>query len=269
MWTRLYGWIAPYRKQLGLCSRIIIAALATLALAKLLNLPMILWAVLTAVLLTQMSVGRSVKATMDYSLGTLGGTIYAGAVTTLIPHPDDLSLALVLAIAITPLALVAAISARFSVAPTTAAIVVLAPTLTHTTPLASAIERVLEVGLGALVALVVSLLVFPARASLLVKEVAADMLDLMAPLLPRLFEGFRQGADTAAIQRLQRSIGAGLARLDAIATDARHEKTALLTGEQGAETLLHNLLRIRHDAEDGGRFSSRRGPAWRVRRVCG
>jgi hypothetical protein len=34
---------------------------------------------LTAVILTQMSVGRSMKATIDYLLGTLGGATYTGA----------------------------------------------------------------------------------------------------------------------------------------------------------------------------------------------
>ncbi len=48
---------------------------------------MILWAVLTAVILTQMSVGRSVKATIDYSFGMLGGAIYAGLSPTSFPAP--------------------------------------------------------------------------------------------------------------------------------------------------------------------------------------
>ena len=47
--------------------------------------PLVLWSVLTAVIVTQSSVGRSVKATIDYLVGTLGGAIYAGAVAALIP----------------------------------------------------------------------------------------------------------------------------------------------------------------------------------------
>src|ERR1700681_3203761 len=67
------------RVQLALSIRVTIAALVTLALAQFLQLPLPLWAVLTAVIVTQMSVGRSLKATFDYLLGTLGGAIYAGA----------------------------------------------------------------------------------------------------------------------------------------------------------------------------------------------
>lgn len=248
MWTRLYGWIAPYRTQLALCSRVTIAALATLILAKLLGVSMILWAVLTAVLLTQMSVGRSVKATIDYTVGTLGGTIYAGLVTSFIPHTDDVSLAVQLAIALTPLAFIAAISSRYTVAPSTAVLVVLAPTLTHATPLASATEQVIEVALGAVVALIVSLVVFPARASVMVKEAAADMLDLIGQILPGLFAGYTQGADAAEITRLQRTVGAAFARLDAFSMDVRHEKkTAFFADELDFNSLRYNLLRIRHD----------------------
>jgi uncharacterized membrane protein YccC len=52
-----------------------IAALAAFALAEFLHLPLPLWAVMTAVIVTQMSVGRALKATFDYLLGTLGGAI--------------------------------------------------------------------------------------------------------------------------------------------------------------------------------------------------
>jgi uncharacterized membrane protein YccC len=42
------------------------------------------WAVLTAIILTQMSVGRSLKATIDYLAGTIGGAIYGGVVSVLV-----------------------------------------------------------------------------------------------------------------------------------------------------------------------------------------
>jgi uncharacterized membrane protein YgaE (UPF0421/DUF939 family) len=108
-----------------------------------------LWAVLTAVIVTQMSVGRSLKTTFDYLVGTLGGAIYGGAVGLLIPHSNEIALLAVLAIAVAPLALLAAINPRFSVAPITAIIVLLVPMMTHATQIASALDRVLEVALGA------------------------------------------------------------------------------------------------------------------------
>lgn len=239
--------VSRHRVQIGLCLRITIAASATLAIGYLTGTPMILWAVLTAVILTQMSVGKSVKATLDYSLGTLGGAVYAGVVAAMLPGPSQTGLLLVLTIAIAPLALLAALSPRFSVAPSTAAIVVLAPTITHVTPFTSAYDRVLEVALGGAVALVVSHVVLPARARVLVKEAAADMLDVAADALPALFDGFTTAKDAKAIQDIQRSIGAAFARLDKMEAEARHERIAFLSGEPDLGPLLRALLRMRHD----------------------
>jgi uncharacterized membrane protein YccC len=51
-----------------------------------LDLRLPLWAVLTAIIGTQMkmSVGRSLKATIDYLAGTLGGAIYGSVVGVLV-----------------------------------------------------------------------------------------------------------------------------------------------------------------------------------------
>ncbi len=219
--------------QLGFCLRVTVAALSALGLGWLLKLPMILWAVLTAVILTQMSVGKSVKATIDYVLGTLGGAIYAGLVAAFVPHLSDPALAVVLAIAIAPLALLAATSARFAAAPSSAAIVVLAPTLTHASSFASATDRVIEVALGGSVALVVSVLIFPTRARRLVKERAADMLDLVAKILPDLFRGFTQKSDAETILSLLRNVGSSFTQMDAIGAEAKHEQMSFITGEFG------------------------------------
>ena len=96
--------------QLALSIRVTIAALVALALAQFLQLPLPLWAVLTAVIVTQMSVGRSLKATFDYLAGTLGGAIYGGAIGVFIPHASELGLLAVLALAVAPLAFIAAIN---------------------------------------------------------------------------------------------------------------------------------------------------------------
>ena len=78
-WSRLRAWSASHGPELRLCVRSTTAAVLTLAAAQVLHLPIALWAVLTAVILTQISVGRSLKATIDYLVSTLGGAVYAGA----------------------------------------------------------------------------------------------------------------------------------------------------------------------------------------------
>lgn len=248
--------VREHRRKLGLCLRVTIAALLSFGISRALNAPLPLWTVLTAVLLTQVSFGRSLKATIDYLVGTLFGAIYAGAVAALVPHASETALAGVLAITVAPLALLAAINPIFTVATFTGVLVLLVPGVTHVGPVESAVYRVLEVAIGGIAAVAVSLLVLPARAHVLAIEAAAEMLDLMARFLPELFSGFMQACDAAAITRTHDSIGQAFARLDAIATEARHERMSFLAAEPGLGPLLRTLLRLRHDLVMIGRAAA-------------
>jgi uncharacterized membrane protein YccC len=225
---------------------------------------------LTAVILTQMNVGRSLKATTDYLLGTLGGAIYAGAVGALVPHNSEIALSGALAITLAPVALIAAANARFSAAPFTAVMVFLAPSITHLGPIASAFERVIEVAVGGFVGLAVSFMVLPTRAYDLAIDSAGRVLDLMAQLLPDLFAGLMQSVDAAANLRVQDMIGEAIAHLDNIALEGRHERMRWLAVEPDQAPLLRTLLRLRHDFVMIGRiaaaplpdaFLARLGPA--------
>ena len=140
-------------------------------------------------------------------MGTLGGAVYGGGVAALFPHADEIALIGVLAITVAPLALLAAINPSFRVAAFTGVLVLLVPGIAHLGPLESAFDRVLEVATGGITALVVSLLVLPARGHALAIEAAAQMLDLTAKSLPELFAGYMQARDAAAIGRVQDSIG--------------------------------------------------------------
>ena len=115
---------------MALAVRIAVAAVAAYAIAVALHLMLPLWAVLTSLIVTQMSVGRSLKATRDYMLGTIGGAIYGGAIAVLIPHSGEGSLLALLVLAVTPLAFVAAINPSLNSATVTAVIVLLVPTMT-------------------------------------------------------------------------------------------------------------------------------------------
>jgi uncharacterized membrane protein YgaE (UPF0421/DUF939 family) len=240
-------WLASHRVELGLCLRVTISAVLTFVTAHLLNLAIALWAVLTAVILTQLSVGRSVKATTDYFTATVGAAIYAGLVGTLIPHAGEISLLAVLAIAVAPAALLAALNTRFSAAPFTVVLVLLAPTITHAAPLASALERVMEVAVGGVIGLLVSILVFPARAYDLVIEAAAQTLEIMTRLLPVLVAKFTQPVDEALILNMQSDITAAFMRLEAIAAEARHERMTRFTVEADQGPLLRTVLRLYQD----------------------
>ena len=72
---RVFETLKSRKTQMGLAIRVAVAAIAAYVLATSLHLLLPLWAVLTALIVTQMSVGRSLKATRDYMIGTVGGAI--------------------------------------------------------------------------------------------------------------------------------------------------------------------------------------------------
>jgi uncharacterized membrane protein YccC len=244
------------RTQFGLGLRITVAALAALALAEALRLRLPLWAVLTAVIVTQMSVGRSLKATRDYLLGTIGGAIYGGAIAVAVPHSSELALLGVLALAVAPLAMLAAVNPALNVTPITAIIVLLVPAITHASPIASAVDRVLEVGVGAVTGLAVSFLVLPSRAHALARSSAVRALELMASALGELLAGLTRGLDVEALHRLQDGIGHALVGLNEVAAEAEREKSARLASGPDTGPLSRTLLRLRHDLVIVGRAAA-------------
>jgi len=268
-WSQLRAWSARHDVELRLCLRSTTAAVLTLAVAHLLNLPIALWAVLTAVILTQISVGGSLKATTDYLIGTLGGAVYAGAIGAVIPHDNEFAVSAGLAMAVAPAVLLAALNPRFRAGPFTAVMVFFGPTITHTGPIVAAFERVIEVAVGCVVGLFVSLVVLPARAHDLAIEAATHMLELMARFLPELFAGFTRDLDRPGIGDMQNRIGAALVRLDQMAAEATHERITRFGDEPDQRPLLRTMLRLRHDLVLIGRaavdplpepFRSRLGP---------
>jgi uncharacterized membrane protein YccC len=269
VWKRLRAQVHERSPQLRLGLRVTVAAVAAFALAQLFTAPLAgSWAVLTAVLVTQVSLGASVTATIEYFVGTLGGAIYAVAIAVLIPPQGEFSLALVLALSVAPLAFLAAVNSHFRVGPFTAVIVILGATATHLAPIDSAFYRVMEVALGGVIGLVVSLLVLPARAQGLVIEAAADMLDLLARGLAELAAGFIHDVDAVQVREFQDSIGAAFARVEAVAAEASRER--YLATQPDPSRLLQTLLRHRYDVVMIGRaaaaplpdpFQMRLGPA--------
>jgi hypothetical protein len=244
---RVVAFFRARKVELGLGVRVTTAALAALIIALTVGLKLPLWAVLTAIIVTQMSVGRSLKATRDYLVGTIGGAIYGGAVAILIPHSNEGALLAVLVLAVAPLAFIAAINPSLNVATVTAIIVLLLPMMNHNTPLESAIDRVLEVTVGAVTGLLVSFLVLPSRAHNQVRASSAEALDLIATALTELLASLTRGRDNEALHRLQDGIGHALTNLNAIGAEAERERAAHLSSGPDTGPLLRTTLRLRHD----------------------
>ena len=210
----------------------------------------------------QASVGGSLKAAIERFSGTLAGAIYGGLIAALIPHGSPLSLALAIVLALFPLAFLAVVKPAFRVAPITSLIMLLPPTGQAIGPLASAIDRVLEITLGNIVGVVVSLFVLPARAHSLMTESAAKVVSLNADLFSVFIEELTGSPQSrSALQRLHPQIRSALKKAEAAAEEAARERKSHLTEAPDPEPLIRTLYRVRHDLVMIGRAASSPLPA--------
>ena len=249
------------KPQLALAFRVTVAAAGAFAIATALHLRLPLWAVLTSLIVTQMSVGRSLKATRDYMFGTVGGAVYGGAIAVLLPHSGEGGLLALLVLAVAPLAFIGAINPSLNAATVTAVIVLLVPTFSHVDPLASAIDRVMEVTVGALTGLLVSFFVLPSRAHSQIRISAARTLELIAAAFGELLAGLTRRLDNDALHRIQDGIGKALVELNALGAEAERERGAYMSSGPNTGPLLRTILRLRHDLVMIGRASAQPLPS--------
>ena len=252
---RMLGSVGSRKTQLALALRLAVAAVTAYAIARALHLMLPLWAVLTSLIVTQMSVGRSLKATRDYMLGTIGGAVYGGAIAMLIPHSGEGGLLLLLLLVVAPTAFIGAINPSLSAATVTAVIVLLVPAMNHANPLDSTIDRLFEVTVGAFTGLAVSFLVLPSRAISQIRIGAAQLLELLAAAFAELLAGLTRGLDNDALHRIQDGIGTAVASLHTIGLEAERERTAHLSSGPDTGPLLRTIQRLRHDVVMIGRAS--------------
>ena len=256
LWNDLRGWAAANVAALRLCFRMTVAGLLAYVLAELFTLPQGYWAVFSAIIITQASVGGSVKATTDRLIGTIGGAVAGAAVAYCVPHESAWSLGVALMIALVPLTLVAALRPNYRIAPLTAVIVLLTPGAQQLGPLGSAFYRIFEITLGSVVGLGVSLVLLPARAHGLVISAVARMLGDLADLLGDWLAVFAGSGDRTRITQLQDETRAGMERLEIAAGDARQERRTYLTHEFDPDPLVRAVFRLRNDAVMIGRAAA-------------
>jgi uncharacterized membrane protein YccC len=250
--TRFRG----HRAELALALRVTVSALVSFAVSNILHVPLPLWTVLTAVILTQATFGSSLKATIDYMVGTVCGAVYAGAIAVVIPHESEIAKTGVLALAVAPLALLGGLKPSFGTATFTGVLVLMVPEIAPVSALESVVFRVVEVAVGALTALIVSMLVLPTRAQILVIEAAARMLKLMAQTLPELAAALSEAGDAESLRGLQDRIGDAFSRLEVLAAQASHERIGLVATAPDPGPLLRTVLRLRHDLVILGRAAA-------------
>ncbi len=247
-WRDVAAGVGKHRAQLLFCLRVTTAAVTAFAAAGLFALPFHgLWAVLTAVVVIQMSLGASLRATSEYVVGTLCGAVYASAVGLLFPRAGPLAMAAALALAVAPVAFAATLSPMFRAAPFTAVLVFLISSQFGESPIESGLFRLLEVGLGGGVALAVSIWLFPERAHGLGADAAASILIQMAQALRQLLEGVTHKIEADVIRRVQDETGRAVAAFQDVVAEAERERLIGFSPNPGPGPLSRTLLRLRHD----------------------
>jgi uncharacterized membrane protein YccC len=258
IWHRFRAVLRVYNPRWRFAARMTASGLVAYAVGKILHVPLNgLWVIITAIVVTQMSAGGSLRATLEYIIGTVGGAVYAAIIGVLIPHSTPLSEAGVLVLVIAPLALLAAFNPNFRVAPFSAVLVILIAGQFGEGPIESAITRSGEVALGGVIAVLVSLLVFPERAHQMRLNAAVRLLQRLARDLPRLLTGFTGELDSAANRHIQNDIGAAVASFQQITNEARHELLVTLAEQPDPGPLSRTMLRLRHDLVMIGRAGVR------------
>jgi uncharacterized membrane protein YccC len=243
--------------RLRFCLRATVNALLAFGLAQVLPGPQHgLWAVLTAMVVIQMSIGGSLKAAAENIVGTIAGGVYASTVAALVPHSTLFAFAAMLAVAVAPLAYAAAVSPSFRAAPVTAVLVLMISAQLGGTEIQLAFFRSLAVAVGGVVAIAVSLLVFPARAHALGLDEAVRVLQHMAQVLQAVMVGFRAPRDPLENVHVQDDIGEAVHAFAEIVGEAKSERLVHLAHEPDPAALSRTLLRLRHDLVMLGRAAS-------------
>ncbi len=228
-----------------LALRATVAAFAAYLLAYWLDLPKGYWAVLSAILVVQSSLGASLAIAIDRCLGTIaGGAI--GVLFAIIAGPSFWLTLAFLVIGTFLAALLAARSPSYKLAPVTVCVVMLADP-THADPWVSGLERILEISLGGAVGLACALLVLPSKAREYLYPHVADVLDGCAELIDLGARGLVEGAlDPSSLDATNTRVRIALRAADTRAGEAKREKFGFFSQSRDVTPLVRGGRRLWH-----------------------
>ncbi|MFG1477242.1 FUSC family protein [Xanthobacter sp. V4C-4] len=220
-----------------------LAALAAYGLAYGLDLPNGYWAVLTAILVVQSTIGASLSVAIDRALGTVvGGGV--GVVAAMAAGPSVTLTFVALGVAVIATSTLAARFSSYKLAPVTAVIVLLSDP-THMDPWISGLHRVFEIGLGGAVGVLCALLVLPARAVYVLFPHCATAVKLCGALLALGSDGLLgRGLDPAEMDALNAKTRQALRAADARIAEARAERR--LSGHADPTPVVRACRRLWH-----------------------
>jgi len=241
-WT---GTRAEMWPRLRLAIQTTIAACLAYVIVDGLGLPQGFWAVMTAILVTQANVGASLGLAAERLGGSLLGVIVGGGVAVALADAQELKFA-GLAVTVLVLGFFSARRPSLRIACVTAAIVVLGdPRLGP--PIASAENRMIEVVVGTVVAILTSLVVFPSRAGpSFAEHVTRTFTPLFEVARDTLSAAMGQPLDIEAMGAQGTRIRAAFAEGDTLAREARLEVAGYLADSPDPGAILRALRRLWH-----------------------
>ena len=223
------------RAQARLVARLLIAALLSYAVAQALHMPQSYWAAITALVIVQANVGATMGAGIDRIVGTLIGAV-VGAVVAMGRY-HGVSDLILLAIALIPLSILAAVRPTYRIAPITAVIALLAGGDLQA-PWIPALHRVAEISLGTAIGILVSIVVLPSHAREMARAALARALALQIELLHLYLVRFGR-APQAEINTLNDRLRNEIALAEKAQAETQHEPGS------SADTLQSQIRAVR------------------------
>jgi uncharacterized membrane protein YccC len=253
-----FGFLLSRRAEARHTVRVMTAVLAAYVLYAAFDLPQGYWAVFTTLIVMQASIGGTVGASVDRMYGTVLGAAVGGgaaALRTLTPlglSPVGLGAALVISAGLT--AYVAMLRPNMKVAPVTAAIMLLS-SAGKLGPLHAAAYRVVEIGIGSVIGVAATLLIFPARSRAVVAERTGSVLASLAELLGHYATWLEQMQvePPEALHPLHDRIRAEIGAVEQAVDDTERERAARLGYHHLSPATPRTLWRVRSEAVAIGR----------------
>jgi len=247
--------LGRYQAPARMGFRLTAASLLAFALSRWVGLTQGYAAVITAIIVTQGSLGASIRAMIDRFVGSLGGAVWGVAMLLVLKPASPTQLGLTLAVTLAPLSLIVAIRPAYRPALITAAILIFAPA-TEPGPLTSAIHRMLGIALGSGVALAVVLFVLPTRAHGTLLDAASEALIKMGDLFEFIMKPGDSKRNSDEFQKLHDEIRVRLTAMETASEAAAQERSTHLAGTPDTRLFCRTIRRIYHDLAMIGRATA-------------
>ncbi len=221
-----------------------IAGVISFYVTNLFRLPEGYWAAVSALIVMQSNVGATLNASRTRLAGTAVGAVVGGLFLAIFGM-NMLAFGLAVAIAFFACDLLRLADSQ-RLATVTVAIIML---IAHTRPAGViALHRFAEVALGILIALLVSLTLWPNHARRGVQQGLADILLKLAALYRAVMRGYH-GEETAAIETIKTDVSAAIRKNNDLLQYALQEAFGPMKERESLALLAHQVERIFHAVE--------------------